>query len=77
MVKQKDHHEMFEFRLQFYHRGSDFIDNRHFTAVTGQSAIEMFEFACGKEELDVEVVKVERWNRWADRWEDVEELSKE
>ena len=77
MAKQKDHHEMFEFRLQFYHRGSDFIDNRHFTAVTGQSAIEMFEFACGKEELDVEVVKVERWNRWADRWEDVEELSKE
>ena len=59
MAKQKDHHEMFEFRLQFYHRGSDFIDNRHFTAVTGQSAIEMFEFACGKEELDVEVVKVE------------------
>ena len=77
MAKQKDHHEMFEFRLQFYHSGSDFIDNRHFTAVTGQSAIEMFEFACGKEELDVVVVKVERWNRWADRWEDVEELSKE
>ena len=77
MANQKDHHEMFEFRLQFYQRGSDFIDNRHFTAVTGQSAIEMFEFACGKEELDVEVVKVERWNRWADRWEDVEELSKE
>ena len=77
MAKQKDHHEIFEFRLQFYHRGSDFIDNRHFTAVTGQSAIEMFEFACGKEELDVVVVKVERWNRWADRWEDVEELSKE
>ena len=77
MAKQKDHHEMFEFRLQFYHRASDFIDNRHFTAVTGQSAIEMFEFACGKEELDVEVVKVEKWNRWADRWECVEELSKE
>lgn len=77
MAKQKDHDEMFEFRFQFHHRGSDFIDNLHFTAVTGQSAIEMFEFACGKEELDVEIVKVERWNRWADRWEDVEELSKE
>ena len=77
MGKQHDLDKMFEFRIQFHHIGSDFIDKRHFSAVSHQSAIEMFEFACGKEELDVEVVKVERWNRWADRWEDVEELSKE
>ena len=77
MAKQHDLDELFEFRIQFHHIGSDFIDRRHFSAVSDQSAIEMFEFACGKEELDVEVVKVERWNRWADRWEDVEELSKE
>ena len=50
---------MYEFRIQFHHRGSDFINDRHFTAISDQSAIDMFEFACSKEELDVEVVKVE------------------
>ena len=74
MAKQKDLDEMFEFRIQFHHRGSDFINDRHFTALSDQSAVEMFEFACGKEELDVEIVQVERWNRWADRWEVVEKL---
>ena len=77
MAKQKNYDEMYEFRIQFHHRGSDFISDRHFTAISVQSAIDMFEFACSKEELDVEVVKVEKWNRWADRWECVEELSKE
>jgi len=77
MAMQNDYNEIFEFRIQFHHKGSDFINDRHFTAVSDQSAIEMFEFACGKEELDVEVVNVERWNRWADRWEGVEELSQE
>jgi hypothetical protein len=77
MAKHDDLDEMFDFRIQFHHRGSDFMNDRHFTAVSGQSAIDMFEFACGKEELDVEVVKVEKWNRWADRWEGVEDLSKE
>ena len=74
MAKQNDLDEMFEFRIQFHHRGSDFISDRHFTALSDQSAVEMFEFACGKEELDVEIVQVERWNRWADRWEVVEEV---
>ena len=74
MAKQDDLDEMFEFRIQFHHKGSDSINDRHFTAVSDQSAIEMFEFACGKEELDVEIVQVERWNRWADRWEVVEKL---
>ena len=74
MAMQDELDELFEFRIQFHHIGSDFIDNRHFTAVSDQSAIEMFEFACSKEELDVEIVQVQRWNRWADRWEIVEEL---
>ena len=74
MTKQDDLDEMFEFRIQFHHRGSDFINDRHFTALSDQSAVEMFEFACDKEELDVEIVQVQRWNRWADRWEVVEEL---
>jgi exo-beta-1,3-glucanase (GH17 family) len=74
MVKHNDLDEMFEFRIQFHHKGSDFINDRHFTAVSYQSAIEMFEFACRKEELDVEVVQVEKWNRWADRWEVAEEV---
>jgi hypothetical protein len=74
MAKQNDLGEVFEFRIQFHLRGSDLINDRHFTALSDQSAVEMFEFACGKEELDVEIVQVERWNRWADRWEVIEEL---
>jgi len=58
MAKQNDLGDMFEFRIQFHHRGSDFINDRHFTALSDQSAVEMFEFACDKEELDVEIVQV-------------------
>ena len=66
--------EVFDFRIQFHHLNSDFINERHFTAQNSQSAIEMFEFACRKDDIEVEIDDVTRWNRWANRWENVEEL---
>ena len=37
----------------------------------------MFELACKKDGLLTENVKIDVWNRWADRWEDIslEEIS--
>jgi hypothetical protein len=34
----------------------------------------MFEFASRKESMDVEIIGLEKWNRWANRWESSEEL---
>ena len=42
-----------------------------------KSAIEMFEFACRKDELDVEIVQIEKWNRWVDRWENADDKVEE
>lgn len=72
MPRRDDIEEFFEFRIQFHHKNSEFINDRHFTAINAQSAIEMFEFACRKEELDVKIALIEKWNRWANRWENAE-----
>ena len=74
MTNSFDLDDLLEFRIQFRHENSDFLDNRHFTANNHKSAIEMFEFACSKDDIDVEIVQIEQWNRWADRWENVEIL---
>ncbi len=74
MPRSDDIEELFEFRIQFNHKGSSFINDRHFTSRDAPSAVEMFEFACRKDDLEVDIVLVERWNRWADRWEKIEDL---
>ncbi|MEK9773721.1 MAG: hypothetical protein VW576_09180 [Opitutae bacterium] len=64
--------QLFEFRIQFRHFGSEFINDRHFTAKNSDLALEMFRFACKKDDLEVEVDSIEQWNRWANRWENTE-----
>jgi hypothetical protein len=34
----------------------------------------MFEFASRKDASEVEIIGLDRWNRWANRWEPCEEL---
>ncbi len=74
MGKRDDIEELFEFRFQFHHVGSDYLTDRHFTAVDSSSAMRMFEFACSKDDLEVEIVSIEKWNRWSNRWESMGEL---
>jgi hypothetical protein len=37
----------------------------------------MFEYACNKRSTLPTLDKVEKWNRWADRWEDIDFGSKD
>lgn len=74
MGKRDDIEELFEFRVEFRHIGSDFHSTRHFTCVNAEGAREMFLFVCRKEEIEAEILSMEVWNRWADRWETPAEL---
>ncbi len=62
--------EFFEYRVEYCHIGSEFTSDRHFTARDVNHALSMFEFARRKDDMKVDIKKVERWNRWADRWEE-------
>ena len=76
MAKQKDYDEMYEFRIQFHHRGLTSL-----TIVILLLYLINLPLKClnllRQRRTRWEIVRVERWNRWADRWECVEELSKE
>jgi len=72
--KSQDIEELFEFRIKFCRTGSDYLSTRHFTCVSVEAARDMFLFVCRKEDIEVEIVSVEVWNRWADRWETPSEL---
>jgi hypothetical protein len=72
--KRDDIEELFEFRIEFRHIGSDFPSTRYFTCLSAEAAREMFLFACRKDDIEAEIVSMEVWNRWADRWEIPAEL---
>lgn len=74
MGKKNPEDDVFEFRIKFYHSGSEFINQRHFMALNCTAALEMFEFASRKDASEVEIIGLDRWNRWANRWEPCEEL---
>jgi 3-dehydroquinate dehydratase len=69
MGKREKSVDIFEFRIDFHHIGSEFLSSRHFNADTSVAAKEMFLFACRKDGIEVEVINIEVWNRWANRWE--------
>jgi len=77
MGKKDPEDEVFEFRIKFYHSGSEFVNERHFIALNHSLALEMFEFASRKDSMEVEIIGLDRWNRWANRWESSEELEEE
>jgi len=74
MGRCEDIEKLFEFRIEFRRIGSEFPSTRHFTCVSSEVAREMFLFVCRKEEIEAEIISMEVWNRWADRWETPAEL---
>ena len=72
--RQDDIEKLREFRIEFRRIGSDFPSTRHFTCASAEAAHEMFLFVCRKEEIEAEIVSMEVWNRWANRWETPAEL---
>ena len=61
--------DLFEFRFHYHSEDSVGFSDKYFLAHDLREAKEMFDYACGKRNSPVLVDKVEKWNRWADRWE--------
>tara|TARA_S200000501_G_C20299346_1_gene515097 strand:+ start:165 stop:395 length:231 start_codon:yes stop_codon:yes gene_type:complete len=73
MRKKEAREEIFEFKIKYKEEDTEFFSEKHFSASNASIAIEMFNFACKKDEVTAEVEKIEVWNRWANRWDLVEE----
>ena len=73
MSKKDVKEEILEFRIEYKEKETEFISEKHFSAGNASTAIEMFNFACKKDEIVAKVEKIEVWNRWANRWDPVEE----
>ena len=73
MREKEAREEIFEFKIKYKEEDSEFVSEKHFSASNASIAIEMFNFACKKDEVTAEVEKIEVWNRWANRWDLVEE----
>ena len=75
MSKQSKEEEIFEFKIEFVEKGTDFLSERHFTAANAELAQQMLSFSCRKDGVEAEIKKTEVWNRWANRWEPAEEYA--
>jgi len=70
-TKKRKDPDLFEFKFSYLQVGVSQLSEKYFFAENLTMASEMFTFACSKENLKIESMEVKRWNRWADRWEDV------
>ena len=68
-MKAKPINDLFEFRFHFHFDDSVSFSDKYFMAENYRQAREMFDYACSKKDANPLVEKVEKWNRWAERWE--------
>ena len=64
--------DLFEYRFHYRLENSEGFSDKYFLAHDYKEAKEMFEYACSKRAHTAMLDKVEMWNRWADRWEEVD-----
>jgi len=60
-----------EYRFHFHSGNSIHASDKYFLAHNAHEAREMFEYACSKRHVNADVGRVEKWNRWSNKWEDV------
>ena len=63
---------LFEYRFHFHLVNSDGYSDKYFLAHDFDEAKKMFEYACTKRSYTALLDKVEKWNRWSDKWEKVD-----
>ena len=68
--------EILEFRIEYKEADTELVSEKHFSASNSSIAIEMFNFACKKDEVIAKVEKIEVWNRWTNRWDPIDEQMK-
>ena len=64
--------DLFEFHFHYHIEDSACFSDKYFLAHDFEEAKEMFDYACSKRASSALLDKVEKWNRWADRWEEVD-----
>tara|TARA_B100002019_G_scaffold290932_1_gene309786 strand:- start:1495 stop:1737 length:243 start_codon:yes stop_codon:yes gene_type:complete len=71
-MKIDPRNDLFEFRFHFHLEDSKYQSDKYFLAHDIDEAKEMFEYACNKRLPSAMLDKVEKWNRWAEKWENVD-----
>lgn len=67
-----DHkNDLFEYRFHYHFENSVGFSDKYFLAHDFDEAKEMFDYACLKRETTALLDKVEKWNRWSSRWEEI------
>ena len=77
MPAQSDHEDVFEYRIVYVNTIHGYSSKRHFLAHSQEHALEMFRYACHRKSIEAEVVSIDFWNRWANRWEKQELIAKD
>jgi hypothetical protein len=66
-----------EYRFHFHLGGCATSSDRYFLAHDAEEAMRMFDYACSKRHIVPDVDRVEKWNRWSEKWEDITFLTKD
>ena len=74
-MKKEKEPPMDEFRFHYHLGDATESSDKFFIARNFQEASDMFDYACRRKHLQTQVSKVEQWNRWANKWETVENPS--
>ena len=77
MPSQSDHDDVFEYRIIYVNTTHGYLSRKHFLAHSQQHALEIFRYACQRKSIEAEVVSIDFWNRWANRWEKQELIAQE
>ena len=72
MPAQPDHEDVFEYRIVYVNTNHGYSSKKHFLAHSQEHALEIFRYACARKYIVPEVISIDFWNRWANRWENQE-----
>ena len=77
IMKIDPKNDLFEYRFHYHLEDTVGYADKYFLAHDFKEAKEMFEYACSKRASSALLERVEMWNRWADRWDEVEFSTKD
>ena len=75
MPTQPDHEDVFEYRIVYMNTNHGYLSKKHFLAHSQEHALKIFRYACLRKSIVPEVISIDFWNRWANRWENQELLA--
>ena len=75
MPAQPVHEDVFEYRIEYMNTNDGYLSKKHFLAHSQDHALEIFRYACLRKSIVPEVISIDFWNRWANRWENQELLA--